>query len=78
MRGDNVSSLVKNVFVILGVMMISTLLFSVVFSGLGRSLIWGAIEPVFQSTWMDNTMQDGSLVDKALTEDFDSLIEVPN
>lgn len=58
--------------------MLSTLLFSVVFGGVGRSLIWGALEPVFQSTWMDNTMQDGSLVSNELSSDFDRLVEVPN
>lgn len=67
---------IKKIFLVLFILGVSTLLFSVVFGDIGRSLIWEAMEPVFQRTWTERTMNDGDTISYRLTEVFNEMREV--
>lgn len=69
-------SMVKTVFVIIGTMMLSLVLFNIVFGDIGRSLIWGDLEPIFQHNWEMNTYKDGELIGEKLAKTFDEAEEV--
>lgn len=69
-------SFVKNVFIIIGTMMISLVLFFIVFGETGRGVMWGALEPVFQTNWNMNTYNDGALIGTQLTHTFDEAVEI--
>lgn len=70
------SSVVKNVFSILGIMLISLLLFNLVFGARGRATMWGGIKPAIEKNWKDNTLNDGKDVYDAVTNEFNSVADL--
>ncbi|MNV83603.1 hypothetical protein D3C71_1774200 [compost metagenome] len=56
--------------------MLSLIIFAMVFGNLGKSFIWAALEPVFQQTWEERTLNDGRIVNEKLTEQFNSIYQV--
>jgi hypothetical protein len=70
------SSMVKHVFVIVGTLVLSLILFQLFLGDIGRERIWHMIEPVFKSTWNANTFNDGKLIEQQYTTNFNSLQEV--
>jgi hypothetical protein len=70
------STFVKNIFLIAGTMMLSLLIFSVVFGSIGKSFMWHSMEPVFQKGWNKYTMNDGDMLTDNLTKVFDNAKEL--
>lgn len=70
------SSVLKNVFSILGIMLISLLLFNLVFGNRGRSIMWGGIKPVIEKSWKDNTLNDGKGIYDTLNVEFDTVSDL--
>ena len=52
--------MVKKVFLIIGTLVASVLLFTAVFGDVGRELIWTNIKGSFESEWQEATRGDGS------------------
>lgn len=69
-------SVVKNVFIIIGTLVMSLLLFSLVFGDAGRGLIWEGVEPVYQANWRMNTYDDGALIGNQMTSTFNQTVEI--
>lgn len=63
-------------FVIIGTMAVSLLLFSLMFGDTGRKFMWGSMEPIFQSNWDTYTLKDGEVVGEKITETFDNTTEI--
>lgn len=70
------SSVIKNVFSILGIMLISLLLFNLVFGDIGRATMWGGIKPAIEKSWRDNTLNDGRDVYDTITNEFNSVSDL--
>lgn len=67
---------VKNVFMILGVMLISLLLYRLTFGTEGRLIMWSGVKPSIERTWRTYTLEDGKLIDNALQRDFDTVVDL--
>lgn len=70
------STFVQNIFKLLGIALVSYILIGVTFSDTSKNVIWGALEPTFQSIWRTSTFNDGELLDERITEDFNNIVEV--
>lgn len=70
------NSVIKQVFLIIGAMVVSLLLYTLVFGDLGKRAMWTGLEPAFQKNWDRYTYDDGERVGEVLTDIFDSAIEV--
>lgn len=68
--------LVKQVFLIIGALVASLLLFVIVLGDEGKGVIWANLEPTFQTNWERNTLEDGNLVSERLKTTFDGVVEV--
>lgn len=66
------NTMVKNVFIVVGTMMFSVLVYSVMFGDVGRSFMWSNMEPMFQKNWNRYTMNDGDLLTERMVEVFDN------
>lgn len=64
------SSFLKNVFMIVGIMLIALLLFNLTFGARGRSIMWNGIRPAIEKSWKDYTLDDGKKIEDALTDEF--------
>lgn len=65
-------SFVLSMFKIVGALMVSLLLFGIMFSSSGKTFIWGNLEPTFQNAWNAATMNDGDVMKAQLTKTFDN------
>ena len=52
-------SLVKLVFTILATLLVSIILFIMVFGSTGQNMMWRAIEPMMIEQWIGTTMDNG-------------------
>lgn len=69
-RGDEMRSMISQVFYIIAVLMVASMILLTVSSDTGRAYIWSEVEPAFQRTWDRNTLSDGKLLDANLTGVF--------
>jgi len=67
---------ITQVFKILGILMLSMLLWGFFFGASGRTLMWGAIEPAMKNHWVEVTMRDGKEVGDAYREVFEEAVEI--
>lgn len=72
------SKWVKDIFLIIGTLVVSLLLFALMFGDTGKLFIWDSIEPLFQANWKVSTFDDGVLISNKLTETFDNVVEIHN
>lgn len=65
-------SFLKNAFTIVGVMMLSLIIFALTLGDTGRSITWSFMEPVFQSQLDTYLFEDekGEQYNQVLTENF--------
>ena len=71
-------SLLKNVFVLLGITLISLMLYNITFGIRGRTVMWSGIKPVVEKTWKEQTLNDGKTIEEALTNEFNSVNDLSN
>lgn len=67
---------ILSVFKILGILMLSLLLWGFFFGASGRTLMWRAIEPAMRNHWVQVTMNDGKDVGDAYREVFEGAVEI--
>jgi hypothetical protein len=68
---------ILQVFKILGILMLSMLLWGFFYGASGRTFMWGAIEPAMINHWVQVTMNDGRDVSEVYREVFNEAIEYP-
>jgi hypothetical protein len=68
--------MIKQVFLIIGAMLVSLLLFISIFSDTSRSMVWSVMEPTFIRLWEEITLNDGRLVSELNNEMFYNLKEI--
>lgn len=69
-------NLVKDVFMIIGTLMASLLLFYLAFGDPGRSFMWTNTEPVFQEEWNKATSDNGDTMSAILNDVFDDAKDI--
>ena len=52
-------SLIKTVFSIVGTLLVSIVLFTMIFTASGQQFIWRAVEPAMLEQWRESTMDNG-------------------
>lgn len=70
------SSFVKQIFLLVGILFLSLVLFSVILGPVSRSFVWNSVEKAYQLNWDRRTQHDGDRVSQVLTDSFNSLQEV--
>lgn len=75
-EGVNMHSIVKDVFIIIGTLMASLLLFYLAFGDPGRNVMWGGAEPVFQEEWNKATSNNGDTMSAIMNKVFDEVEDV--
>lgn len=68
-------NMITSVFKILGMLMLSALLFTLIFGAEGRTFMWGAIEPAMQRQWSMVTLRDGGTSAEVTRRVFDETEE---
>lgn len=68
-------SLIKNVFSILGTLLVSLLIYSVLFTSVGQQFMWQAIEPAMEDQWRKSTMNNGVNRTEIYEESFNKIPE---
>lgn len=63
--------MLKNIFVIVGTMVLSLALFMVMFGDTGKKFMWNGIEPVMTGRWVDMTYSDGVKMDTVKSKPFE-------
>lgn len=53
-------NLIKSTFVILGTLLVSIILFTMIFTAAGQNFMWKAIEPAMVNQWRDSTLNNGA------------------
>lgn len=53
-------SLIKTVFSIIGTLLVSLILFTMIFTQTGQGFIWRAVEPMMLDQWRQSTMDNGA------------------
>lgn len=72
------SSVVRQVFIITGIMMLSLVLFTVLMGDTGRERIWNFIEPTFEKTWETHSFNDGQILSNSYNDFFNNIYEEPS
>lgn len=75
------SNVIANVFKVIGVLLMSLILWQMLMGSAGRTLMWNTIEPAMQRQWSVATMQDGKLLSDMKHSIFEKAVEyegVPN
>ena len=67
---------ITQVFKILGILMLSLLLWGFFFGASGRTFMWSTIEPAMQNYWVEVTMRDGKEVGDVYRAVFDEAVEI--
>ena len=68
---------IGDVVKIIGALIVSLVLFGMLFSSKGQNFLWGRIEPVMQNHWEDVTMDNGVERSLILEEEFDRIQNSP-
>ena len=69
------NSYIKTVFSIIAVLIVSMVLWYLIFGAAGRTFMWNAIEPAMQNHWSECTMQDGKVLSDTFAQVFDNAPE---
>lgn len=75
-RGVVMHNLVKDVFVLVGTLMASLLIFYLAFGEPGRQVMWTNIEPVFQDEWNNATFNNGNTTSAIINDVFDDAEDI--
>ena len=67
----NLTNIIKSVFSIIAVLLVSLVLWAMIFGATGRTIMWQAIEPAMAKHWSECTMKDG----KVLSDTFSGVFE---
>ena len=70
-----IAKIIQEVFKTIGMIVITLLLFSLFFGGIGRTFMWNGIERPLQNHWKMITMNDGSDISEAIGTVFDESVE---
>ena len=70
------NNIVKDVFLIIGTLMASLLLFYLAFGDPGRTFMWTGAEPVFQAEWRTATHNDGNTMSAIMNDVFDDAKDI--
>lgn len=70
------NTFLKEIFLVIGIMALSMLLFALMFNDAGHRFIWNALEPVFQSHWRMYSLNNGSITGDQLDVIFNNTVEV--
>lgn len=68
--GEN---LIKTVFIIVATLLVSIILFSMIFTSFGQQFLWRAIEPALLDTWRQCTMNNGADRTAIYESEFDNM-----
>lgn len=69
-------SVIKQVFMIIGAVVMSLLLYMLVFGQAGRTLMWEALEPVYINEWSEATFNEGNQTSEFLTDTFNTGVDI--
>lgn len=64
------NALITGVFKVVAVMMVSLILFSIMFTDTPRKFIFEQVQPVMASTWKDASFDNGKIKTKIWDETF--------
>lgn len=64
-------SLIQKVFSILGTLLVSLILFSMIFTAVGQNFLWRAIEPAMENQWKDSTLNNGAARTYVYEKEYD-------
>ena len=53
-------SAIKQVFLILGYLVLALVLYGMIFTAPGQQILWGAIEPAVNNQWKQSTLDNGT------------------
>lgn len=67
--------MVKKVFKIIAIMLLSFILWVIVFGATGRTFMWNAIEPAMQKRWSQTTLNDGKILSGVVSSEFDGAVD---
>ena len=70
------SEFIKNVFYIIGMLVLSLCLWTLLFGDIGRSIMWNGTRPIMERHWLSYTLDDGRLLEQALDAEFDMLVDL--
>lgn len=72
------NDMLKNIFTVVIAMMISLVLFIVIFGDTGKGVIWSRIEPVLTGHWDALTFNDGGDLGDARSVPFENATDLSN
>lgn len=70
------NDLIKQVFLIVGTMVASLLLYMLVFGDAGRDIVWSAIEPVYINEWDVATFHEGNQTTEHMNDTFNKGVDI--
>lgn len=69
-------SLIKYMFSIIGTLLVSIILFTMIFGTFGQQLLWRVIEPAMLTQWEESTMDNGAERTIVFEKQFDEMQSV--
>lgn len=70
------NGVLKYVFLIIGTLVASLLLYMLVFGDVGRNLTWNALEPVYINEWNEATFHEGDMTSEHMTDTFNNTVDI--
>lgn len=67
---------VKEIFKIVGVLVLSLLLFDVIFGNAGANVMYQAVSREYKSIWVDATADSGNIKKDTYDRTFDSAVSI--
>ena len=66
--------LIKQTFVILGTLLVSIIMFTIIFGTVGQQFMWRAIEPAMINQWQESTLDNGAERTIVYEDQYDKLV----
>lgn len=67
-------SLIKTIFVIVGTLLVSLIMYSIIFTPKGQQFLWSAIEPAMVNQWEESSMDSGRDRTEIYDEEFNDYV----
>lgn len=67
-------SLIKTIFVIVGTLLVSLIMYSIIFTPNGQQFLWSAIEPAMVNQWKESSMDSGRDRTEIYDEEFNDYV----
>lgn len=67
-------NLIKTMFVVMGTLLISLIMYSIIFTPSGQKFLWSAIEPAMINQWEESSMDSGRDRTEIYDEEFNDYV----